>query len=331
MANQIPTRKLGRTDLDVSRIALGTVELGYTYGIGPRQLPSNNEALALLQRAVELGINFFDTAHFYGCAEARIAASGIAKRPEVIIATKCGHDIEKNADISQTELEKAIRHEVSESRKTLGSETLSIAMVHGGSAEQIKNGMIIEIMQKLKDEGQIQFVGISTRGEDAPSAAIKSGFFDCLQVGYSILDQRQSKANLRLAVQHKVGIIARSVFLKGALTPSYVHLPNALSLLKERHQDVQAIADSLGITVPTLALRFALSNRSVDTVLVGTQSIGHLEKSIDALEQGPLAAEITAKLEALAIDDANYVDPSYWPADTHSDDKSKIVRHFKAK
>ncbi len=324
-------RKLGRTNLEIFPLALGTVELGYQYGIGPRKLPSDLEATTLLQRAVDLGVNFFDTAHFYGSAEERIAASGIAQKPGVVIATKCGHDIEKNKDITGTELEKAIRHEVEESLKRLRVDVLTVAMVHGGSAEQIKSGMIIDIMQKLKGEGKVNHCGISTRGEEAPLAAIESDFFDCLQVGYSIFDQRQDRNNLGLAGEKNIGIIARSVLLKGALTPAYIHLPNQLTLIKERYPIIEVLARSIGMDVPTLALRFAFSNKRISTILVGTQSIGHLEKALTTLEQGPLSPEVVKNLEALAIDDPNYADPSYWPATAHSDDKSKVVRHFDAK
>src|SRR3989344_4119792 len=160
-------RRLGKTNLFVSHIALGTVELGYQYGIGPRNLPSEKEAIQLLRMAVDRGISFFDTAHFYGCAEERIAKSDIAQVQGIVIATKCGHGIEKDPNITANDLEKIILYEVEQSRKILGLEILDLVLVHGGSAEQIRSGIIIEIMQKLKDHQKIKNSGISTRGVKA--------------------------------------------------------------------------------------------------------------------------------------------------------------------
>ncbi|TSC78307.1 MAG: aldo/keto reductase [Parcubacteria group bacterium Gr01-1014_33] len=218
----MPQKKLGRTNFLVSRIGLGTVELGYTYGIGPRTMPDETDAIKLLREAVEMGVTFFDTAHFYGSAEERIGKSGIAKMEGVIVATKCGHVLDKALAITKEELEKEVRKEVDESRKKLDMDTLPLVMFHGGSKKQIEEGGLIEIMQQLKDEKKVAYSGITTRGEEAPMAAIQSNFFDALQVPYSILDQRMSKAVLAEAEKKNIGIVARSVLLKGALTPAVV-------------------------------------------------------------------------------------------------------------
>ena len=76
----IPQRKLGRTTLSVSALGLGTTEIGYVYGIGNRSLPTDQEAIDLLHHAVDLGITFIDTGHFYGEAERRIGESGVTQR-----------------------------------------------------------------------------------------------------------------------------------------------------------------------------------------------------------------------------------------------------------
>ena len=79
---------LGRTRLKVSRIGLGTAEIGFSYGLGARPLPSEMEAITLLRRAVDLGITFFDTANYYHLAEERIGKSGILENPAVMAETK---------------------------------------------------------------------------------------------------------------------------------------------------------------------------------------------------------------------------------------------------
>ncbi len=327
----MPLRMLGRTGLMVSPIALGTVELGYTYGIGPRSLPSEEDAIDLLKEAVDFGINFFDTAHFYGSAQERIGKSGIAKIPGVVIVTKCGHDIEKKGDITASELEEMVRREVDQSRKILNMDTLTLVMVHGGTARQINSGMIVDIMKKLKDESKIAHCGISTRGVEAPLAAIDSGFFEALQVGFSIFDQRLRNGVLQRAFLKNVGILARSVLLKGSLTSANKFLPDELVKLKDGYYQVEDLAQSIGISVPSLALRFALSETAITSVLVGTNKKNNLHSALHAYYEGDLPQYIFQKIPNFAISDPEIVDPSHWPPTAVNDEKDgkKVIPHLR--
>src|SRR3989344_5167951 len=199
MENKIKKRKLGRTGLEVSEIGLGTTAIGYLYGLGPRDLPSEDEAIDYLKKVVDLGVNFIDTAPFYQTAEERIGKSGIAKKDGVIVSTKCGHALDRGEDMDALALEKKMKEEVEESMRKLDVDHLELVQVHGGSVEKIKNGSIINAMQKLKDEGKVRFVGISVRGEEVALAAIDSGFFDTIQVAHSILDQRMADRGFKYA------------------------------------------------------------------------------------------------------------------------------------
>ncbi len=314
----------------VSRIGLGTVELGYTYGIGPRTMPNETDAIKLLRKAVEMGVTFFDTAHFYGSAEERIGKSGIAKMKGVIVATKCGHILDKAEKITFGELKKQVREEVEESRKKLGLDILPLAMYHGGSKQQIEEGGLIEIMQELKDEKKVAYAGISTRGEEASMTAIQSNFFDALQVPYSILDQRMSKAVLTEAEKNNIGIVARSVLLKGALTPAVVHLSDELMPLKENSAEAAKIAQELGMSLPDLAVRFALSNAKIKVVLVGTNNMNHIQNAVRIATMEPLPTDVLEKLKKLAIEEVSQVDPAHWPPSSVSDSKNgeKVLPHF---
>lgn len=304
---------LGRTGLKVSRLGLGTAEIGFAYGVGPRVLPSETEAIGLLHRAVDLGVTYFDTANFYGLAEERIGKSGIGHNPNVVIATKCGQFLEKGEDPRGSELEKRLRDQIQTSLSNLRLSTATILMLHGGSPEQIRRGELIELLGKFKKEGKAQFLGISTRGEGAPLAAIESGAFDVIQVAYSILDQRMSRRVLPLAVKEDIGVIGRSVLLKGALTELVNILPKSLSWLKRNVVQASIIAeDEVGCSLPELAIRFALSNSTVSTVLIGTNKPENLNQASSFVSKNSLSADIISKLEGLAIDDPMQVDPSKW-------------------
>ncbi len=328
MSVSLKQRTLGRTGLKVSEVGLGTTVIGYVYGIGPRDLPPEDEVLKFLHDVVDRGVTFIDTGSFYGVAEERIGKSGVAKMPGVIVSTKCGHVLDKGEVISDADLAKEMRKNVEDSLLKLGLDHLELVQVHGGTAERIKDGSIIGAMQKLKDEGKVRFVGISTRGEEAPLAAIESGFFDVLQLAHSILDQRMTKRVITEAKKHNIGIINRSALLKGALTPAAEYLSPVLAPLKKNSDTAKKIAADLGTDLSSLALRFALSDDAISTVLVGTNKLRHVESALAAAAAGPLPEDVLAELRILAIDDPMQVDPKNWPADMVADTKDgKKVPH----
>jgi aryl-alcohol dehydrogenase-like predicted oxidoreductase len=308
----LPQRTLGRTDISVSALGLGTAEMGYAYGIGPRDVPDEDSALALLRRAVELGVTFIDTARFYGVAEERIGRSGLSKLPGITIATKCGHALDRDEHVSDAELARAFVAEVDESLRKLGLESIPLLQVHGGTAERIRDGSIIGAVEKIQKSGKARFVGISTRGEEAALAAIESGFFDTLQLAHSILDQRMTEV-LTKAAEQRIGIINRSVLLKGALTPAAQHLAPSLAPLKKQAAAAERIAREIGTDLPSLAIRFALSNPHIHTILVGSNKVGHIEAAVRAVREGPLSQDVLATLRTLAISDPTQVDPKQWP------------------
>lgn len=295
------------------RLGLGTVEIGLPYGLGVTDIPSEEQAERILKTAVDIGITYIDTARGYGLAEERIGKFGISQLPGVIVGTKCAQFLEKGEYPRGADLEKRIREEIEKSRKNLRLDTLPLVQLHGPSAEQIKRGELNTIMQTLQAEGKVGHIGIATRGEDAPLAGITSGFFKTIQTAYSILDQRMSPNVLPKAAGHAVGIINRSVLLKGVLTPKRTYLAAPLAVLQEQAKQANLIAGELGISLPALAIRFALSHPAISVILLGTVNPKNLHAAFEATQQGPLPAEVLERLYPLAISDPNLVDPAKWP------------------
>ncbi len=310
----MPTNKLGQTRLEISRIGLGTVEIGLPYGIGVTALPTDAEAETILRSAVEMGITYIDTARGYGVAEERIGKSGISTMEGVVIGTKCAQFLKQEPDLHGAELAKRIREDIDTSRRLLKREILQLVQLHIELPDYTNLDELIEIMQKIKDEQKVQHVGIATRGQEVPLAAIESGFFETLQTAYSILDQRMAPKVLPAAQAKNIGVINRSVLLKGALTVRSAQLPDQLADLKKNAGMATKIAEELGISLPELAIRFAASNPAVSTILVGTIKPQHLESALKAASQDPLPQEILDKLYSLAVTDENQVDPGKWPS-----------------
>ena len=305
--------QLGSTGLEVSRIGLGTVEIGLAYGLEHDGLPSEQEAITLLKSVLELGITYIDTARGYGLAEERIGKSEIGKNPHIVIGTKFGQFLKNERDLHGQQLEKRIREDIDLSRKNLNSETLQLAQFHNELEDYTDFSEIIEIAEKLKNEQKVMHIGIAVRGEAVALAAIETGFFETIQLAYNIVDQRMTDQVLKKAQEKNIGIINRSVLLKGALTPAREKLPDTLALLKNNTEKAHTIAQSMGIDLPTLAIRYVLSNPAVSTALIGTVKANRIESAVLALAQGPLPEEILRQLQELAMSDSTQIDPAKWP------------------
>ncbi len=305
---------LGKTGLQVSPIGFGTVEIGIpNYGVGKEGFLSDDEAIRILQEAVDVGITYIDTARGYGVAEERIGKSGITKKDGVVIGTKCGQFLKEQPDLHGQKLEQKLREEIDTSRKNLNQDVLQLVQFHLELPDYTDLTELVEIMSKLQDEGKISHIGIATRGEKVPLAAIETGFFETIQTAYSIVDQRMAPQVLPKAQEENVGIINRSVLLKGALSPARINLPPALQPLKDAADKAEVIAKEHGMILPVLAIRFCSSNPAVSTALIGTTKIDRLEKALEAAKQGPLPQEVLDQLYPLAISDADQIDPSRWP------------------
>ncbi|MCR4325889.1 MAG: aldo/keto reductase, partial [Patescibacteria group bacterium] len=134
-----------------------------------------------------------------------------------------------------------------------------------------------------------------------------------LQVAYSIADQRMVARVFPAAQERGVGIINRSIYLKGVFAGKVGYLPETLAPLKAVTEETQRIADELSISLPELALRFTLSEPAINVGLIGTAKFGHLEHAVGALSRGALPADVVESLHGLALTDPDQIDPARWP------------------
>jgi aryl-alcohol dehydrogenase-like predicted oxidoreductase len=297
-------RPLGRTGLTVSALSLGTVSLGVDYGIGaPDRFgrPSEEEAIALVRTAVERGITLVDTAPAYGAAEATVgrAVGGDAR---AIVATKIGAGADVNASIDA-------------SRRALGRDVLDIVQVHNATAALIDEGSMTRAMVGAKRRGAVRVLGATVYDAETATAVIRSGEYGVLQVALSVLDQRMRRDVIPRAAAAGIGVVVRSAFLKGALTPKAVWLPDALTPLRraaERARD--QLAGGSWSELPRVALRYCLSVPDVASVLVGVRTLDELDAALGAEAAGPLDGETLSRAGGLAIEEDELLNPSRWPA-----------------
>ena len=196
-------RTLGRTGLKVSELGFGALEIGRNWPYWRKELqdflrPTESEAIRVLDMAVDLGINFFDTAPAYFKSEEILGKAFKQKRNSVLIATKCGEwfDGERSVyDYSASETLKFIES----SLRLLQTDHIDLLQIHSASPDVVRSGDTLAAMKKARNNGKVRFLGISTDQPEAARLAIESGEYDSIQVSYNILQQEFSQEIFPLA------------------------------------------------------------------------------------------------------------------------------------
>ena len=305
--------ELGESGLKVSRIGVGTA----AFGVEPYGIPTPGEdrvdgpgALEMIREAVAGGVNFFDSAPGYGPSES-LLGQGLAEHPECVIATKVPvpDGIES---MTRTELQRMVDASLEASRRALRREVLDVVQIHNATVRVLRDGHLVECLERARERGEVRHVGASVYGPEAATAAIRTGRIKVLQLAVSLLDQRMCGGVLAEAERRGIGVLTRSALLKGALTKRAQWLPESLRQVAEA--SARAVK-SLGTTweeLPSMALRFCLSLNSAHTVLVGIRSSAELRASLAAEAMEPLPSEVLRLAYALALDDEELLNPSFW-------------------
>jgi len=309
-------RRLGRTGLEVSEIGLGTVELGLDYGVpvaGEHLRPPEEHAARLLNRALDLGVTFVDTARAYGASEEVIGRALKGRRNAYILASKLAPIREEGQ--SDGELAEQVKASIAESLRMLQTDVIDLLQLHWAPAEVITKGRVLAAAREAQRAGQVRFIGVSTYGEEAPLAALADGGYDTLQVAYNLADKTLEEQVLPLARQHGVGVIVRSVLLRGVMTQRFALLPEQLAELRSAIAQLSHLADAEGCSLPEMAYRFVLAHPAVTTALVGTARIEELEAALAFAGKKPLPPALVAAIRQITISDRNQLNPGTWPAD----------------
>lgn len=299
---------------EVSRLTLGTVELGLDYGFrgsAHYQKPDPNEAVRIVHCALDLGVNLIDTARGYGSSEELIGRA-LRKRSGAapLIASKVVIP-ERQAD-DPGSMQRAIRDSVETSLRFLRIETIDLLHIHNTSLSILADEEVLRILENLRHEGKVRFLGVSCDDEDVCLAALEKSSFRSIQTPFNLLNQRLLSNVAPLAAQRGVGILVRSAFLRGILTDSVAETPTQLSDLKSAALDIWSQFEGEVGSLSELALRFCLSFPEVSSVVVGVRSVAEMEANARDADRGKLSASQIQKLRKAGP--ANHVpaDPRKW-------------------
>ncbi|MBS1751418.1 MAG: aldo/keto reductase [Bacteroidetes bacterium] len=307
-------RFLGNTGIRVSEIAFGGVEIGMPYGIGvigKDEMISESNAISLLQLAVANGFNFFDTARMYGVSENIMGKAFRHCRQDIVIATKCRHFRNREGLLaSDAEIKKLIHASIRESLLALQTDYIDVYMLHQADMEILDRQVIADEMLRLKKSGVVRAIGASTYSVEETRKAVESDIWNVIQLPFNLMDQRQQTL-FELAAKSGVGIVVRSVLLKGLLSTRGTGLHPALLQVEEHIKKYSSLLQN-GESLPKTAVKFALSFPQVSSVLVGIDKESYLLESLDAADGHYMDKERLQQARSLAYPDPAFLDLPYW-------------------
>ena len=271
-------RPYGKTDMQVSVLGFGGAEIGF-------QNTSEKDVELLLGSALETGLNVIDTAECYADSEALIGRTMANRRQEYYLFTKCGHAAGMNGPDWEP---KMLSEQIDRSLRRLQTDYVDVIHLHSCSEDILKQGDVIDVLQRAKEAGKTRYIGYSGDGS-AALWAVESGLFDSLETSVNIADQEAIELTIPKAVEQGMGVIAKrpianAAWVTGALPGSeyarpYWHRLQAL--------DYDFLKWDAGDSIAH-ALRFTLSVEGVDTAIVGTAKPGRYRQNAEMTAKGIL-------------------------------------------
>ncbi|MFD1673766.1 aldo/keto reductase [Alicyclobacillus fodiniaquatilis] len=271
-------RVFGKTDMKVSALGFGGAEIGGSTDSGAVE--------QLLGSALDAGLNLIDTAACYGNSEELIGQAVAHRRKDYYLFSKCGH---ASGLATQDWDPKTLVDSIDRSLKRLRTDYLDLIQLHSCSLDILKQGDVIEVVQKAKEAGKVRYIGYSGDNE-AALYAVQSGAFDSLQTSINVADQSVLDKVLPEAKARQMGVIAKRPIAnvawqhqtidENAYYAPYWHRLQALKYGFTNQSAAQSVAT---------ALRFTLSSPGVTTAIVGTTNPNRWQQNASLLDEGNLS------------------------------------------
>jgi aryl-alcohol dehydrogenase-like predicted oxidoreductase len=281
--------QLGKSDLLVSEICFGCMSLNLKEDGNKR----------IMDRAIDLGLNFFDTADFYdkGENEKLVGKTIRQKRKNLLLATKVGNQWNPDGKTwSWNASRKYIMTAVEESLKRLQTDYIDIYQLHGGTMED-HIPETISAFEELKQQGKIRFYGISSIRPVVIREYVKQASLSTVMMQYGLLDRRPEEEAITLLGSNDISVLARGVLAKGMLAGKPAdrflnYTPAEVARAAKAVGDISIEGRSPAQT----AIRFALRNKTVASAVVGIRTMEQAEEVLAASNASELSREESERL-----------------------------------
>ncbi|RDV16937.1 aldo/keto reductase [Pontibacter diazotrophicus] len=277
-------KKLGKSELEVSQVSFGCMSLE----------GDHTENAALLHKALDKGINLFDTADLYqqGENEKTVGKAFNGMRDKVVLATKVGNQMRPDGSGWDWNPTKAyILQAVEESLKRLQTDYIDLYQLHGGTIEDPIDETI-EAFELLKQQGKIRAYGISSIRPNVIREYVKRSHIVSVMMQYSLLDRRPEESCLGLLQENNIGVLARGSYAQGLLVnkPVKAYLTLSEEEVKKAADAVKRVAGN-SRSAAEVAARYVIDNPAITSAVLGIRTNEQLQDALQASEASPLNKE----------------------------------------
>jgi aryl-alcohol dehydrogenase-like predicted oxidoreductase len=294
------TKQFGNTDMNITRIGFGAWAIGggnWAFGWGPQD---DNEAIAAMQRAIENGMNWIDTAAVYGLGHSEElvgkAIKGMKAKPYIF--TKCGLVWDEKRKTRQNLKAESIRRECEASLRRLDVDAIDLYQVHWPVDVDLEEAW--EMMAQLKSEGKVKWIGVSNYNIEQMKKCQAIAPVSSLQPPYSLLNREYEKETLPYCKEQGIGVIVYSPMGSGMLTGSMTReriaaMPSddwrrnsnyfkepALTKNLALAETLKSIGEKHGRSAGEVAIAWTLKNPAVTAAIVG----GRSARQVDGISRG---------------------------------------------
>jgi len=283
-------KKLGKSDLSISRIGFGCMSL--------KDNQSENEKI--LHQALDSGINYFDTADLYdkGMNEIAVGKALKGKREQVVIATKGGNQWRKDGSGWNWNPNKDyILKCAEESLKRLQTDYIDLYQLHGGTIDDPIDETI-EAFEILRDQGKIRYYGISSIRPNVIREYVNRSNIVSVMMQYSLLDRRPEESCLTLLQQRNIGVLARGSVASGLLVnkPAKAYLDYSEDEVQKAVNVIKNFSGTHRSAAQT-AIQFVLKNSAITSAVVGIRTLEQLQDAVETIAATQLTEAETEQLQ----------------------------------
>ena len=313
-------RQMPRTDLTLSEVGFGVWTLGTNWW----GRIEDAEKTALLENAVELGINFFDTADAYGdgYGEEILATVLGHRRNDIIIATKFGYDIyDPTPRVGHQERpqkfdKEFVTYACEQSLRRLNTDHIDLYQVHNPRVDSLERDELFETLEQLQFDGKIRYFGVALGPDigwfEEGETSMRNRHVDSLQIIYSILEQEPAKDFFPIARENEVGLLSRVPHASNTLTGEFIEIPNFDENDHRAHRRAEWLREAIqkvdrvrfleleeARSMAQSAIQFVLKKPEIVSVLPNFTKKAELNEYTTAVDTPGLTDEEQAQLDEL--------------------------------
>lgn len=280
---------VGSSSLSVSKIGFGCMSLP----------PDEKIAMPVLERAIDLGVNYLDTADIYndGINEEIVGKAIKGKRDKIIIASKAGNVRRPDGGLDWNPTKKHILSCIDKSLQRLNTDFIDLYQLHGGTINDNIDESI-EAFELLKQQGKIRYYGISSIRPNVIREYVKRSSIVSVMTQYSLLDRRPEEETLDVLQKNNIGVLVRGAVAQGLLIdkPAKPYLDYTANEVRSIAEAVHKISGEKRSATQT-AIKYILQNRAITSVVVGMRTIDQLEEAINSVNAPDLTSSEMAAIK----------------------------------